>query len=60
MSAASIVFVVQPGVTHHPASYLLYVGKTGRKFRIRYREYLRHLKVGVESRRAHVSERLAK
>lgn len=54
-------FVVQPGIASHPAcSYLLYVGMTGRNFRVRYREYLINLRDGIESRRPHISGMLTK
>ena len=54
-------FVVQPGIADHPAcSYLLYVGKTGRNFRVRYQEYLLNLKEGMKSRRPHISGMLTK
>jgi hypothetical protein len=54
-------FVVQPGIANHPAcSYLLYLGKTERNFRIRYQEYLRDESAGIESRRPHISGMLCK
>lgn len=55
-------FVLKPGVADHPAcAYLLYVGKTERQgFRQRYKQYLRDLKAGSESRRPHVTEMLEK
>ena len=54
-------FVVQPGIANHPAcSYLLYVGKTERNFRVRFREYLSVLRAGIESRRPHVAGMLTK
>lgn len=54
-------FVVQPGIANHPAcSYLLYVGKTERNFRVRYREYLRDLRAGMEARRPHIAGMLTK
>lgn len=54
-------FVVQPGIANHPAcSYLLYVGKTERSFRVRYSEYLMDLRKGIESRRPHIAGMLTK
>lgn len=54
-------FVVQPGLANHPAcSYLLYIGKTERNFRVRYREYLANLREGMESRRPHIAGMLKK
>lgn len=54
-------FVVQPGIANHPAcSYLLYVGKTERNFRVRYQEYLADLRAGMESRRPHIAGMLTK
>jgi hypothetical protein len=54
-------FVVQPGIANHPScSYLLYVGKTERNFRVRYQEYLRDEVAGIDSRRPHVSGMLCK
>jgi len=55
-------FILQPGIADHPAcSYLLYVGQTTRQdFRTRYRQYLRDLKAGEESRRPHITEMLEK
>jgi hypothetical protein len=54
-------FVVKPGIANHPAcAYLLYVGKTDRNFRVRFSEYLHDEKMGVESRRPHISGMLYK
>lgn len=54
-------FVVQPGIASHPAcSYLLYIGQTGRNFRVRYQEYLRDEADGVNGRRPHISGMLCK
>lgn len=35
-------FVLEPGIANLKLAYLLYVGKTTRNFRVRFREYLRH------------------
>ena len=35
-------FVVEPNIANHSVAYLLYIGKTTRNFRTRFREYLRH------------------
>ena len=35
-------FVLEPGIANLRLAYLLYVGKTTRNFRVRFREYLRH------------------
>lgn len=54
-------FVVQPGIANHPAcSYLLYVGRTLRNFRVRYREYLQDEAAGTQGRRSHISGMLCK
>ena len=54
-------FVVEPGIANHPAcSYLLYVGKTERNFRVRYQEYLADLRDGMQSRRPHIAGMLTK
>ena len=59
--AGVYTFVVQPGIASHPAcSYLLYVGKTERNFRVRFREYLSDLRAGMDSRRPHIAGMLTK
>lgn len=54
-------FVVQPGIADHPAcSYLLYVGKTKRNFRVRYQEYLAEQRASDNSRRLAINGMLSK
>lgn len=52
-------FVVIPGIADHIAcAYLLYVGKTDRDFRSRYKEYLRDQDPNTKTKRFHIYEML--
>jgi hypothetical protein len=54
-------FVVIPGIAEHIAcTYLLYVGKTERNFRVRYKEYLDDQDLSKKTNRVHIREMLNK
>lgn len=54
-------FVVIPDIAGHVAcAYLLYVGKTERNFRTRYREYLDDQDLSKKTNRVHIREMLNK
>lgn len=50
-------FVLEPGIANLRLAYLLYIGKTTRNFRVRFREYLRH-KQETKPKRLYVKQML--
>ena len=50
-------FVLEPGIANLKLAYLLYIGKTTRNFRVRFREYLRKQQ-DSKPKRLHVKQML--